>query len=452
MLTRKTDYVALWNAYQSYFPEAFLEDILRPTGCRGELLTRDYVRALRLIALLRATPGADEHFASLTRGEDALKLLHPLQRFRHSFDSVNLAARYDELKPEAQQELFENPDWMMTEKIDGFRVWLGFWNCRGADPAVMLHSRNYSDVDCHLNDYWDHILQTVSLDPGVCMVLDCECVFDGDISIARECGLIAEAKLGVITSLMTTHVDESLAIQTRYRERTGMDMVTFRLIHPLYYHGYNFTQRPLGDGMALYDEALQAARATGVNIHPIRRTNGPAEEKRALLESILASGGEGVVFHNAKGSYTASENRDKTSWVKLKRTVSASYTHEGLGDTIDAYVTGFKLGTPGTNREGLVSSLEFSIKMQTPEGTLQEHLLGVVSGLPAAFLKKNTVQDMDGRPTLNPVIYGMVGVLDGQCISHRNLRLKHPRLLEWRHDKTPEDCVMTQEWLESQVL
>lgn len=451
MLKRKSDYTALWNAYGPYFPPEFLENILYGTGRNGMLLTRDYVRALRLLALLRNTAGADAHFGLLRTADDALKLLHPCVRFRHRFDSVNLAARYDELKPEAQKELFESSNWLASTKIDGFRVWICAWNRPEAAPGVFMFSRNYSDVDCSLNDYWDHVLQTITIPTDTFLALDCECVFDGDIQVARECGIIAEAKLGVITSLMQMDVDESLEVQRRYLERTGTHMVSFALIHPLYMSGRNYTKRTLGEGMQVYDKAVTVAKSMGFNIYGIERTDGPAEQKRAMLNRILSSGGEGLVFHNKLGHYTASENRDKTSWVKLKRTVSESAQHDGIGDTIDAYVTGFKLGTPDTNREGLVSALEFSILMLEADGLKHEHHLATVSGLPAEFLKKCTVI-ADGKPTLNPQIYGKVGELDGQCLSSRNLRLKHPRLIDWRFDKLPTDCVLTREWLESQVL
>lgn len=452
MLQKKTDYINLYNSYWEYFPQDFMRNILVGTGRKGELLVRDYVRALRLLALLRNVPNIENLVHSLNTDEDALALLHPLDRFRCRFDSVNLAARYDELKPATQRELFDSSRWVMTEKINGFRTWLGVWNAPGAEPRVSLHSRNYSDVDCNLQDYWDHVFQEVTIPSDTCMILDCECVFDGDIDIARSCGLIAENQLGIITSLMQLDAEESLAVQRRYREKTGNDMVSFALLHPLYFDRKNYCNRTLGYGMEQYDNALEKARSFGLNVRSIHRCAGCLEEKNIILENILSSGGEGVVFHNVDGRYTASENRDKTSWVKLKRSVLSTYKKDGLGDTIDAYVTGYRLGNPGSAKENLVASLECSVNLVEADGSYHSHVIGYVSGLPHDFLERNTVVGEFGKPTLNPLAYGKVGVIDGQCITARNLRLQHPKLIEWRFDKTKEECSISRVWLESQVL
>ena len=72
---------------------------------------------------------------------------------------------------------------------------------------------------------------------------------------------------------------------------------------------------------------------------------------------IDKEGEEGAVFHFLDSYYNTGENRKKDVFVKLKRTVGDSAKQKGIGDTIDGWVSGYKLGTVGTSNEGLVSAL-----------------------------------------------------------------------------------------------
>jgi hypothetical protein len=105
MLKRKEDLVALFEEARSEFPEQFMNDILKATGRGGTYAARDYTRALRLIACLRQAGISPESAATLQKYEDSKQFIHPAVWFRHSYDSVNLAARFDQLKEKEQKEL-----------------------------------------------------------------------------------------------------------------------------------------------------------------------------------------------------------------------------------------------------------------------------------------------------------------------------------------------------------
>lgn len=451
-LKRKEDFVALFEEYRKVYPEEFMSDILKPTGRGTTFATRDYVRALRLLACLKGSGISKENIDSLKVEADAKKFIHPAVWFRHSFDSVNLAARFDLLKESEQEEILNSSDWEATEKINGFRTWIVAYNRPGYAPGVWLFSRNYSDVDCSLCEYWDHIYQTITLPENTIFVADCECVFDGDCSDLSKYGLVAETQLQAVTSMVQLEATQSLAIQKRYLEDTGKNFFTFALIHPLYVNGRSYTKRTLGEAMDVYDTTVDVGRNFGFNIRSILHCNGSREEKLAFLDSILACGGEGVVFHNRKGSYTASENRDKTSWVKLKRSLKASMNKEGLGDSIDAFITGFKMSTEGTTRDGLIGAFECSIQLVEPDGNIRQHVISYVPGLSLELAREATIMGVDGKPTLHPDFYGKVVELDGQAMSAKSFRITHPRLLRFRIDKSKDECVYTRQWLESQVL
>ena len=50
-------------------------------------------------------------------------------------------------------------------------------------------------------------------------------------------------------------------------------------------------------------------------------------------------------------------------FVKLKRTVGDAARKAGMGDTIDGWVSGFKLGSKGTANERTVSALEVTVNL-----------------------------------------------------------------------------------------
>ena len=214
MLKRKEDLVALFEEARSEFPEQFMNDILKATGRGGTFAARDYVRALRLIACLRHENISTEDIATLQKYEDAKKFIHPAVWFRHSYDSVNLAARFDQLKEPEQRAILESEDWLASEKEDGFRVWLIAYNRPGHRPGVWMFSRNYSDVDCSLCEYWDHVYQTISVPDNTIFVADCECVYTGDVNILSNYGLVAETQLQAVTSMAQMNAPQSLVFRS----------------------------------------------------------------------------------------------------------------------------------------------------------------------------------------------------------------------------------------------
>ena len=62
-----------------------------------------------------------------------------------------------------------------------------------------------------------------------------------------------------------------------------------------------------------------------------------------------------------------------------------------------------------------------------------------------------TVVDENGNISLKEEYMGVVVECDGQAISRVSKRLTHPRLLRLRFDKTKEECIYTQEFIDSQL-
>lgn len=462
MALRKNDLVDMFAFYTMSLNPTLSKKILPCSGRGGVSAARDYVSAISLLVEYnKANPSYNGSLSHITEVQQLWDGLHPATRFRLRSYTPCLAARYDELKPVEQNKLFEDPSWVATEKINGCRTWVIIT----PDGQFHVYSRNYSDQDCSLLDYASNILQSPS--SSSIYAVDCEIVFEPGADISSDLatlGLQTDSPLEAMVALLHTHPEDARAIQSRFKALYNRDLITFRLIHPLYIQGRNYLTRTLGEGQAIYDQAITLGQSLGLNIKPISRTNGDRATKENFLNSILANGGEGVVFHNSKGTYCTSENRSKLSFIKLKRTVSSSINGTSLGDTIDAFVTGFTMGTAGTANEGIIGALEFSIHVTNgssdvikpiaivPNISRQERLLATFNNLDGLY--PTTWKDSQGieHPvSLNPDFDGLVAELQGQALSAKSQRLEHPRLILWRPERLPDSCIYTQEWLTSQT-
>nr|DAI54880.1 MAG TPA: LAGLIDADG DNA endonuclease family [Caudoviricetes sp.] len=333
-------------------------------------------------------------------------------------------------------------------------------NCNGIRGWLMHHqgkyylfSRNYSDTDCSLLEYWRNISQYPTFEKNDTFVIDVEIMYEPDSKVKdqfEEMGLTVESKLEACTALLATYPETAHKMQDNYKAVTGKDLINFRLITPIYYKGVNYIKRTLGDMMSIYNEVVEYARARGLNVRPIKHLNGSREQKQAFLDSLLEAGSEGIVAYNLKESYKTSENRDKNTFIKLKRSVSGAASTAGIGDTIDGWISGFKMSTEKGANVGLIGSWEISVYVQD-NGKLREHVIAYVPNIPFEIKKKCTVLDSEGNPTLREDFYNLIVELDGQCISAKSMRLTHPRMIRYRGDKIKEECIYSREFLESQI-
>lgn len=445
MALRKADLEKMFEVLSQGCDYQLRSELLKPTGRGGVYAARDYIAANSYLTELRRN---NAPLSQIKTVAEAATYLPAVSKFRLRYYTPALAYRYDELKPEAQKALFEKPQYIFYNKENGIRGWI-IMNSKEA----ALFSRNYSDVDCGLLDYWKNISQDYKLPPKA-FAIDVEVKYEPEINLISEMekyGITTESKLEAMSALLQTRPEVAREIQEKYKRDYGKDLVVFRLIYPLFYNGVNYINEKMGKGMEVYDEVVAYAKSIGLNVEPIQRCKGTKQEKEAFLDSILTSGGEGVVIHNSNGYYCTSENRDRECMVKLKRSVAASASHQGVGDTIDAYVTGFKMSNDGTANEGLVGSLELSIHMLKDNGTMVDHIIAYVPNIPRELKKVMTMEDNNGDVMLNPDYMGMVVEVDGQAISAKSRRLTHPRMLNFRMDKNANDCIYTEAFLNSQI-
>jgi ATP-dependent DNA ligase len=368
--------------------------------------------------------------------------------------SPMLAARFNQLKDEQQEEIWESDEWYFEEKEDGVRMLISFLE----DEGFNLYSRNISVEDFLPISYGDTI-DTEHVDKSKIkdeFIVDSELIsLNPNISTIVEDnkGVVTETQLDAISSLISMEPEKAIPIQRR--ESTKLQYVIFDII---YWNGEWLFDLPLKERREYLEKAVSQLDDAGLGCR-LPRSN--RTKKKQFYKNIITEGGEGVIAKNVNYKYIPNSYRRKDGWIKIKRSMSESIGMEtSLGDSIDAWVSGFKTGTEGKKWEDYVGALEFSVYLEDFEDVIfndvdsepEIHKIAVVASLPDDLRKEMTGRDEEGNPILKEEWYGKVAELDGQSVAPRSNRLRHARIINWRSDKTPNECRMDQGWLQSMVL
>lgn len=394
---------------------------LAPIGGKKKEGKADYVRALQ------------KHFLEKTERTFGLN-------YRLSMESPALCFLSTHLRPEEYERLFTSGDIVFEEKANGCRMIVSYH----PDYGFEFYSRNVSVTDylpvCYTKQVYMGDDSLKGLFPA--FVLDTEILSrDANIStVLGKRGVVTETVLQACTALLSLNPEESIAIQKEL-----CSPLAFWAFDCLYYDGEELRCTTYRNRRGFLARIMPKLKELGL---PFFKIKAVRENKKEYLESIWEQGGEGVVCKNIYGAYLDRESRSRDGWVKIKKTASGT-----MGDTIDGVVTGFDLGDEGKGFENLVGSLTISVPFVKKDGTEVLHPIARVPNIPLEKRREITILDEKGVPTLDPKYFGKVVEVDGQSISARALRLVHPRLINWRLDKTLENCrSYTEEELRAMVV
>lgn len=371
-------------------------------------------------------------------------------------DSPMLALQSKDKKLDKIRDTLWNDynNYIFQEKIDGCRCML----CYSYEDGWDFYSRNLSVADCLPISYKTKLLipdinREILLQAGIkSFIIDSELVpLNKDINNMSDGeNVVADTQLNLVTSILGSLDNLSHKIQ----ETNPLKFMAFDIIK---LNEDWLIDKPLRERyrtlLSIFGNIQAAGMSNRISLVPSTTSN-----KQQFYNNILAAGGEGVVAKDLNSKYDISGKR-AGEWIKLKRTVSQSLLMEEVGDTIDAFITGFKLGNEGTNREGQVSALEFSVYLtdDNNEYLLDDngnpiiHHIATMSGLTDDLRQMATVSE-NGEVKLNPRLYGAVAEIDGQDISSRNLRFAHAVFKGWRPDRSADTCKMQKSILEKLVL
>lgn len=427
----KKDLLSTYNSLAAVYKESFLQEVLTPSGKKGQLINEDYAKA---ICVLTEIYKANIDPGTLNVYKDLVGKLDPAVLFRLRFDQPCLACRIDELKKEADREAVKtSPNWIYTEKINGIRATMVLQPNR--PPSFFGRS---VDIDGGLIDYGERLYYSNPINnPKNPIAVDVELFFDPGTDLAvltniltLEVSLTSYQKEQICNSILALSSENTREIQRDYLARTGRSLLTIYLLHPLFHEGEGYWDRPIREGKKALVGLQQLLAGLGLPVRVPEHSGSSKEAKQAFLESILQTGGEGVVAHNYNALFSA--GRSKDAWVKIKSTSSIALT-----DTVDGFITGYDAN------EKVVTHLEISTFIEN--GDYQPvHKIARVPVSSSQGIKLTEL--VETSPVLKPEMYGLVVEVSGSHFDV-NWQLVTPKLVRFRSDKGKNDCKVTKEYL-----
>ena len=148
-------------------------------------------------------------------------------------------------------------------------------------------------------------------------------------------------------------------------------------------------------------------RGTGLEVP--YKTAKTAGEITAFMERVLKEGGEGLIVKNPASRYG-----QPGSWLKLKRF-----------DTVDCFIVDYE-ETQEMRRTGVPRSWRIGVCRDDGERVDIGKVGGFVEGVDPRQVKIGTVVEVRFQEVT------------------KDLKLREPFILKIRHDKTPEECLLSQ--------
>lgn len=310
-----------------------------------------------------------------------------------------LLADWEDLKEETAQNLeSDHHAWIVQEKKDGVRALFHV-----DDFGVRITGRSMSEVNYRLSEYQanlPHLAQGLEAITGT--ILDGELVCPQ--SEVNTGNTISTSSLQATVAILATSPEKAVLIQKE--DQTKLQFHVFDILKCL---GQDVTALPLCERLEKLVQTLGQIDNPNIEMVPSFSVN-----KQAIHDRIIDQGGEGTVWKNASEPYQP--GRRVKHWIKRKR-----------GIHVEAFVTGFKLGTPGRGHGHLVGAVEFSI--HDSKGQIKP--IAWVSSWTDEERNRLTTKNHDGIPTLHPSCYERRAVIMAHDESGRSKRLRHARLKHW---------------------
>ena len=366
-------------------------------------------------------------------------------------DSPMLALQIKNKDQDTQDEIWNNSEkWLAEEKIDGSRQLLCWFK---DDNCLDAYSRNTSVSDFLPINYGLKLYDNVNTHDLLNIpdfIIDGELVLkNSEIVKDNSVDIVADTQLNMVSAILSADYE----LSKQFQKLNPIKLIAFDI---LMYDGKDLTNLPLRERKKYLQLAFDKIKDL-IDIELVANSNGLST--RDFYNQIVSVGGEGLVVKDLDSLYDTKGKR-AGEWVKIKRSVTGSLLEQNYGDTFDCFVIGFNKGAKNTRNDGMVASLEFGIYLLDENnqiilddrGVPYIHHVATVGGLTDELKQAITVKDFNGDVQLRPDVYGAVGVIDGQDLSDKNLRLAHARLIQWRNDKSAQQCQIRKDFLERLVL
>jgi len=287
--------------------------------------------------------------------------------------------------------------WIVQQKHDGVRVLLHI-----TKDGIRITGRNLSEVTYRLTEFQDNLLHLHSgWERLAGTILDGELVCPHANIDTRT--TVTSSALQAAVAVLAASSDKAASIQ-----RNNNAFLRLYLFDVLEYRGEDTTKLPLTERLRILEEAVGKTQNAFVESVPSYSVN-----KKAIHNNILDAGGEGTVWKKANAPYEPGKR--VSHWLKRKR-----------GLEVEAFVTGFKLGSPQRGHSHLIGAIEFSVQER---GTIRP--IAWVSGWSDQERDVMTWKEPNSTPTLNPTYFGRSAIVVGQDEAGKSKRIRHARLKQW---------------------
>lgn len=354
-----------------------------------------------------------------------------------------VCARIADCKEDLQKDIWDSDKFVFEEKIDGNRMVDMFLK----DIGMKNYSRNLSEKNLLPIEYSSNIYTECDFNK-----LQNEFILDSEIiclnpnisTILGSRGCVTETTLQATTALLSMNSEDSIEIQRD--ENAPLKFYTFDCI---YYNGEWLIDKPYMERRKYLKLALAELEFIGLKAEK-PRTN--ISKKRAFYKQLINGGLEGCIAKRLDSPYIPSSSRAHRQWVKLKRSMSESLQDAGAGDTIDAFISGYEEADKDKQFAGYVGALKFSCYLTDEQGNRKIHHIATISAFSMELRKDMTEWNDEGVPRLKLEYYNKVVEIDGQAVSARARRLRHAKIITFRPDKNPEQCDISEAFLNSMIL
>lgn len=288
--------------------------------------------------------------------------------------------------------------WIVQPKLNGVRGLLHIQS-----GGIRITGRTVSDVTYRLSEFHDNLGHLAAGMKGLeGTILDGELICP--LKTIHTGSSVTADTLQATVAILATSPDNASRIQERHNAP-----IRFHAFDVLKACGEEVIDLPLRRRNDFLKEILGEIHNPHIQIVPSFVT-GKAEYHHRLIED----GAEGTVWKQLDSTYQP-DKRVKC-WVKRKGEIR-----------IEAFVSGFKPGSPNAGHADVVGALEFSAgdSGDSPDA------VAWVSALPDEERRRMTARDGDGGVRLARSFYGRRAIVAGHDWSAKSRRLRHARLVKW---------------------
>lgn len=340
-------------------------------------------------------------------------------------------------------------------KIDGNR---SLWCLFNKDEGIQIFSRNLSVLDFLPMNYTKKVVQNIDYSK-----ITHTFVIDGEIVISKvPADDILEGfglqpgttQLNLTSALLESDKQSTLDFQTHY----PLKLMVFDIIM---FDGLEVKDQPLSKRKEYLNEVFKELVDAGVKIEKPLNNIDMGLTVEEFHKKMLMNNEEGSIVKLLNSTYDMSGNRSHNAWIKLKRTATGSLAEQNLGDTIDGFVTGYSNVKDSNTNSWRIGALEFSVYLTDDDPFSPDYMkeptvkvIANVGGLTEEFAKSISEPDPEnpGYCKLKAEAYGIVAEITGQDFSTRSQTLMHPKLVRLRPDKPMNQCTLSKQFIETQIM